>query len=108
MRQYDAVLFDFDGVLLDSEPVHFSCWMEALKPLGIQSDWDAYRKYCIGIPDRAAVELLCRNSITPVDPETAWAQYDRKKELFRDRMLAEPPFSQDLIEFLKSLDGYRL
>jgi len=106
-RSYPAVLFDFDGVLLDSEPVHFECWMEALKPLGIQSDWEVYQKYCIGVPDRAAVEFLCRNSAPAIDPEAAWAYYERKKELFRARMLVGPPFSEDLTVFLKSLDGYR-
>ena len=28
---YDAILFDFDGVLMDSEPVHYACWSEALR-----------------------------------------------------------------------------
>jgi beta-phosphoglucomutase len=107
-RSYPAILFDFDGVLLDSEPVHFECWMEALKPLGIQSDWDTFGKYCIGIPDKTAVEFLCRNNVPAIDPEAAWAYYARKKELFRARMRAGPPFSEDLTGFLKSLDGYRL
>jgi len=30
-----AVLFDFDGVVVDSEPVHFRTFMHYLKPLGI-------------------------------------------------------------------------
>ncbi len=30
-----AVLFDFDGVIVDSEPVHYMTFMQLLKPLGI-------------------------------------------------------------------------
>lgn len=108
MPAFEAVLFDFDGVLLDSEPVHYECWLEALKPLGIQSDWSTYSKYCIGIPDREAVEYLCRVNVPPADPGAAWEQYGRKTELFRARMLASPPFSQATIELIKSLNGYRL
>jgi len=31
-----AVLFDFDGVVVDSEPVHYRTFMQFLKPLGIR------------------------------------------------------------------------
>jgi len=108
MSSFQAVFFDFDGVLADSEPIHFECWIEALKPLGIQSDWETYSKYCIGIPDRDAVEYLCRVNPTPVDPGDAWARYSHKRELFAARMLEAPPFSEELVAFLKSLDDYRL
>ena len=37
VSSYDAILFDFDGVLVDSEPVHFDCWREVLEPFGIAS-----------------------------------------------------------------------
>jgi len=107
-RQYDAILFDFDGVLVDSEPVHFQCWAEALKQLGIQVDWDTYVKYCIGIPDRQAVEFLCQRTDPPVDVETAWAQYPRKQQLFRARMLEAPPFSRNVIDLIHSLSDYGL
>ncbi|MCC7342409.1 MAG: HAD family phosphatase, partial [Bryobacterales bacterium] len=30
MKEPRAVLFDFDGVLVDSEPVHHIAWSEAL------------------------------------------------------------------------------
>ena len=108
MSACQAILFDFDGVLLDSEPIHFECWMEALNPLGIHADWSTYSKYCIGIPDRDAVEYLCRTNATPVNPDAAWQRYGRKTELFRARMLAAPPFSEATIDFIKSLVAYKL
>ena len=35
MPAFDAIFFDFDGVLIDSEPVHWACWREVLLPLGV-------------------------------------------------------------------------
>ena len=35
MPEFDAILFDFDGVLVDTEPVHWACWAEVLKPQGV-------------------------------------------------------------------------
>ena len=108
MPPYQAILFDFDGVLADTEPVHFQCWAEVLKPLGIHVDWPTFSKYCIGIPDRQAVEFFCHRNDPPVDLETAWAELGRKQQIFRARTLAAPPISQEMVDFLKSLTGFKL
>jgi beta-phosphoglucomutase len=39
MTGLEAIFFDFDGVLIDSEPVHWACWREVLLPLGVVLDW---------------------------------------------------------------------
>jgi beta-phosphoglucomutase len=109
-RQVDAILFDFDGVLADTEPIHFQCWAEVLRPLGIQLDWPTFARYCVGIPDPQVVEFLCRRNSPPVDVAVAWAQAGRKRELFRARMLEAPPLTPAVISLVRSLAGagYRL
>lgn len=84
--RYEAVLFDFDGVIVDSEPVHYACWAEILQPFGIEMDWQCYSENCIGITDRAMLSFLCSLKIPPVDIELLMAEYPRKKEMFRERM----------------------
>src|SRR5687767_3442963 len=86
--RYQAILFDFDGVLVDSEPVHHKCWQEILTPFGIDLNWQLYSENCIGIADRAMVSFLCNLATPPADLDTLYAEYPRKKELFRDRMSA--------------------
>ncbi len=103
--EFDAILFDFDGVLADTEPIHFQCWREALRPLGIQVDWTVYEKYCVGIPDPQVVEFLCRRNDPPVDFAAGWAQYERKVQLFRARMLADPPITPEVSSLLETLSG---
>ena len=51
-NKYQAILFDFDGVLADSEPLHYECWREVLKPYGIDLLWSVYSDKCIGVSDR--------------------------------------------------------
>ncbi len=109
MPQFDAILFDFDGVLADSEPVHFACWKEILAPLGVNLDWDFYRDYCIGMADGD----MLRSMATRCDPPRAWedlmARYPEKKELFRGRMLSNPPFAPGLSGILERLHkSYKL
>ena len=52
MPQFDSILFDFDGVLADTEPLHWATWAEVLKPLGVTLTWDYYSRHAVGIDDR--------------------------------------------------------
>ena len=58
MPDFDSVLFDFDGVLLDTEPMHCACWAEVLAPLGVTLEWDFYSARCIGIDDRDMLRMM--------------------------------------------------
>jgi len=107
-RRFEAIFFDFDGVVVDSEPVHFACWNEVLAPYGIQLDWDEYNAHFIGISDRAMLELIASRAQRPVTVDELAAQYPVKKELFRDRMVEDPPLAEGVVDFLHTLGGYRL
>jgi HAD superfamily hydrolase (TIGR01509 family) len=108
VRSYDAILFDFDGVLVDSEPVHFECWREVLAPFGIRLDWEIYRARFIGISDLSMIEDLARLRQPPADVNLLWQQYPRKRALFRERMLNGSPVTAAVRDLLASLDGLRL
>ncbi len=97
--RYDALLFDFDGVLVDSEPVHFACWQEVLAPFGVDLPWDTYAASCIGVADREMIHQFAAN--LGIDFDQLWAQYPKKKDLFRSR-------NEELVTFLpETLDVVR-
>ena len=105
---YEAILFDFDGVLVDSEPVHFVCWQEILGEFGLSLDWETYNRHGIGVSDRELLTMLCRQRNPPIEVERLLAQYPRKKDLFRARMLEGNPFSEDVLKLLPELTDFRL
>jgi beta-phosphoglucomutase len=105
MQEFDAILFDFDGVLADTEPVHFACWAEALAPLGIRMEWDFFERRCAGVADSDMVHVIAEAALPPRNWEDLWARYPEKKQLFRDRMLSTPPFAPELDGFLEDLHG---
>ncbi len=107
-RAYDSILFDFDGVLADTEPIHWACWAETLAPLEIELTWDTYRSNCIGVADRNMLAYLASLSARPVDPESLRPQYAVKKDLFRRRILEANPCPAATIELIRSLTDYRL
>ncbi len=57
-----AVIFDMDGVLINTEPLHFQCWKEAWKENGIEITYDVYKK-CIGSTSEFLMKLI-RESYT--------------------------------------------
>jgi len=109
-KQYDVILFDFDGVLADTEPIHCQCWAEVLRPLGIELDWATFEKHCMGVPDPEVVDFLCRRNDPPVEFSAAWARHARKQQLFRARMLESPPLTTAVKDLIRSLaaSGFRM
>lgn len=47
-----AMIFDFDGVIVNSEPIHLSGFQKVLTPLGIEMTEDAYYGKYLGLDDR--------------------------------------------------------
>ena len=109
MDDFEAILFDFDGVLLDSEPVHCQCWKEALEPLGVPVTWEFYAAKCVGAADRDMMRIFAKLSDPPADPARLWEQHPRKKQLFQERIAVAPAFAPGMAEFFRELArSYRL
>jgi beta-phosphoglucomutase len=100
--KYDALLFDFDGVLADTERIHHRAWNQTLQPLGIQLDWPAYQKNFVGVAD----EVALRERLHLSDRDGLVA---RKQALFREGLAGSRLFSPDTVSLLKELhDIYTL
>jgi beta-phosphoglucomutase-like phosphatase (HAD superfamily) len=102
---HDAILFDFDGVIMDSEPVHFDCWQQVMRPFGIEMDWDRDYQHIVGVADYVMIEYFAGRCDPPCDPAALWAKYELKCELFIDRMVGDPPVAQATRDLLAELDG---
>lgn len=50
----EAVIFDFDGVIVDTEPLHYAAFQRTLEPLGLHFTWQEYVETYIGFDDRDA------------------------------------------------------
>jgi beta-phosphoglucomutase len=53
-----AIVFDFDGVLADSEPIHFRVYRELLAPSGVTLTKDAYCERYLGFDDEGAFRQM--------------------------------------------------
>ena len=102
-KRYDAILFDFDGVLADTEPLHYECWQQILAPFGIHPNWPFYQARCIGISDRLMVERLAAERVPPLPFEEVLPAYHSKLGMFRQNIETNPPFLADTIALVREL-----
>lgn len=107
-ERHPAILFDFDGVLADTEPLHWRCWNEVLAPLGLSVTWDDYREHCVGISDRDFLARLGALGRPPRTVEELWPFYPLKKKLFAERATAGGLIAEELKDILRRLDPRRL
>jgi HAD superfamily hydrolase (TIGR01509 family) len=61
-----AVIFDCDGILVDTEPLHYAAFQEVLQPLGLGFDYEHYLKHYIGFDDRDAFREAFREGSRPL------------------------------------------
>ncbi|MCU0226457.1 MAG: HAD family phosphatase [Bryobacterales bacterium] len=110
MSAFEAVFFDFDGVLVDSEPIHFAAWQEALAPFGVSVPWDPYYHRFMGLEDRAAIRMLAEELNPPRTLEELWPAFAEKQRIFSRRIHAAPqvpPSTRAVIALLREA-GYKL
>ena len=65
-----AVIFDFDGVLVDTEPLHYRAFQEILAPLGLGYSYERYVEHYIGFDDRDALREAFRAAGRALDSGT--------------------------------------
>ena len=92
---YDALLFDFDGVLADTELVHYTCWRDALAPFGMEIEWPWYQANCVGIADHVLAPCFGVG-----DPAALVAD---KQQRFRDALALAPPFLPETAALIREL-----
>lgn len=64
-----AVLFDFDGVIVNSEPLHFFAFHEVLAAEGIELSEETYYRDLIGFDDKGAFRHLFAMRGLPLSPK---------------------------------------
>ncbi len=84
MKWPQAVLFDFDGVLVNSEPVHFLAFHEVLHAEKIELSEHEYYNEMIGFDDKGAFRHIFAARGRELDPPTFLRVLTRKSEVMMD------------------------
>lgn len=66
---FKAIIFDFDGVITDTEPVHMQAWLEVFRPMGITFGKEEYDENYLGLNDRDFLDAVGRLHNRPFPAE---------------------------------------
>jgi HAD superfamily hydrolase (TIGR01509 family) len=94
-----ALLFDLDGTLVNTDPIHYRGWRTLLQPYGLEIDPAFYRTQISGRLNLDVVSDL----LPTLSPDEALDLITRKEALFRDMAtrLAPIPGLMRLLEWAK-------
>jgi HAD superfamily hydrolase (TIGR01509 family) len=84
-----ATLFDFDGVLVDSEPVHLEAFRDVVRPLGITITDEDYAEHYLGLDDFGAFREMLSRAKHTVSGERLRQLVEQKNPAFMKRFASQ-------------------
>lgn len=98
---FAGYIFDLDGTLIDTMPVHYRAWAAAMRHQGLAGALDEDYFYALGgVPSlQVAALLAAKHGLTIPSPDCV---AEHKEELYRERLLTDdvPPIAQ-VVEFAR-------
>lgn len=105
--QAEAVIFDFDGIIVDTEPLHYKSFQRVLAPLGLEFTWQEYVDTYIGFDDRDAFREAFKTNQKDLQPEELHSLISQKASVFQEVILdgvSAYPGVLELIQHLRATD----
>jgi HAD superfamily hydrolase (TIGR01509 family) len=88
--QFDAIIFDCDGTLVDSMPVHYEAWILTLRRHGLDLSEDEF--YALGgWPTSEVAKLVVGRSGKPLDAHAIALEKEAEFERHLDKVEPIPP-----------------
>ncbi|HTQ81405.1 MAG TPA: HAD family phosphatase [Thermoanaerobaculia bacterium] len=99
-----AILFDFNGVLVDDEPIHLEMFQKVLAEEGISLSSENYYAHYLGLDDRGCFAAVLAAAGEAVTPTRLIRLIARKSSYYQERIRERGyPFYPGAIEFVRSL-----
>lgn len=96
-----AIILDFNGVLLDDEPLHFGAMRDAVADYGVdltrQTYWDRY----LPLDDARCLEAICRDCSVRLSPKERANALERKARTYRRLLRDQFPLFPGVAAFIR-------
>ena len=97
---FAGYIFDCDGTLVDTMPLHFRAWNVAMQRAGLRGELDEELFYSLGgVPTRRVAELMAAHYGLTLDPDRV---FHEKEEIFM-AMQGELRVIEPVVEFARAV-----
>jgi len=100
-----AVVFDFDGIIVDSEPLHCRAFQKLLEPFGAGFTWDEYVERYMGFDDRDAFREAFRVHGLQLDDEQLSRLIAAKAAMFQEVAREGVSSYSGAVDLIRQLSG---
>lgn len=98
-----AVIFDFDGVIIDSELLHLRALNQVLARHDFEISTDDYYKNCVGHIDIDLLHLFKNKGLLRLDGREIENLIEQKRDIFRELAEKEAKLCRGVLNFLQML-----
>ncbi len=103
----EALIFDYDGVLADTEPLHWKSWAALFRPYGVELTWEEYGRIGRGVSDIQMFASMVKNAPRLPVGELMLLNVERRRMVL-EWSLAESPIPRETIELLATLEAHKI
>lgn len=100
---WQAFIFDFDGVIVDSEPLHHQAFVRVFDPIDLTLSWERYYDHYLGYDDRDVIRERFKEAGRALDEATLAELMRHKANRFVDIIEQEgvTPYP-GVVEFIRA------
>lgn len=98
----EGIVFDLDGTLADTEPLHIDTWLVILNNLGLKLD-ESWMHQWIGLSDRLVAEHVCEQYLKGQSVE---GLQQLKQQTYRNRAITEVKLFDQVEDYLHEITQF--
>ncbi len=105
-----VILFDFNGVIVNDEPLHCEALIHTLAEYGIDLDRDTYYREYLGFDDRECFRYSFARANRPTDATSIADATERKNAAWKRLLRSTMPMVPGAVDFVRAAasEGHRL
>jgi beta-phosphoglucomutase len=107
-KKPEALIFDFDGVLADTERLYWKTWAASFASHGIEFTWEEYCRVGRGVKDEVMLKSIPRLASNPSLLAKIQQDVSGQREMLQRSCRDNLPISEATIQLLHGLKEHRL